>query len=1184
MIAVGAVIALPMSAAARQGAAPAKPASAAPPAAPAANPGFYSDDLVGVTLGDPSVPLRHGSIVPKSERVALGGMILLSGIDYTIDYDGGVVYLMRPTHSGDVVDVSYRYLKNAAPTAAASFANGFNAFQLNLLPGAINVRMGFGMTERSADGSVTRSNLFGFNTNYRMGQGAFTGLMLFGDRTAVNATSNFESNSGARSNFAGKSKFILESYSTKFGGGTLSANYQDVSKNFTAFSGAAGAGYDQKTIDQIKKEKGLTREGFGLSDLSLGTLKLSSNFSQVKDGDSAIDWRSFGLKQGGFTLGWSSQEVNSKFGRFSDLAEANSKDLQREAGTRRDTENLGYDFKGGSFKGTGLSITDSTGAQLERHDFNLTAKTLTLGYGDSHVQQAFTGFGNLLDPEKATYGADAGVRRQWMNAQYLAGTNTFQFSDSQIKSDLGSYKSNDILTSGKTWKLAYSDRASTANFASFGSINAADTDSNITSIAAMYGAGVKPNAPAERGNFATGAGIDRRNLGFELTPSKTTSFSVDQLHLQGLTDSGVMDNLTGKIGGLAAGYKSLNLGDNFTEVNRMMGFERASLGTLPGLQYRDISLTDTVNPQRSFSFNDVTASALGSDANHTEFTLNDPRLQIAVMQKNVGANFASVGLIPDPMAGALGALVGFGQSDSKITYMPLASLKYSGEYTTTHDAASGVGTLNNTTNIAYTGKTTTFNLLDNNQNSTTPQGLLLNNGEQKMSLQQVVGNWAFHATRDSVDYAGSQDVDATGKPLTDFTSNTVGVAVKLSKSTSLASELVTTSYLNGDHGSMRTDSVSTALSPRAGITLSNSSIDNNGDQKVDETKRNYGFWYDIAKGLRISYGYVRDLNAGNVTGDGTGTSLLTVGTPATTTPDGLAKLGQSTLGDVAIGGGYGANQWQTPDPTTGIQSTRTQSFSNIRLNTVKPYSLGPVKNLAFNVNTDTATDSFQWIRQNEQGGFSGTLGVTNFGFSYHEQLSSEDQRAADRTFSLSSAAGPNRLLSGSFAYKIRSVPGTSNSMIRNFDIALHPNKRLTITNQLQTNPEVANPNVILGSVMQGTQLNRYKADYASSKDFSFGGAWEEAKNSAINSYSCTSSLDFTLFKSTSPLTFSWGWQAVDGNVPQHTLNRWSLKFDQRAGPNQTFNFMIGSLAYGYTNVAGQIPGGLSITLGYTLRM
>ena len=130
--------------------------------------GSPAADLVVVSTGLASVPLRHGGVIANSERVYLSGLLLANGADYTIDYDSGIIYLIGPGHAGQTISVNYRYVPGKT-SGSANFGNGVNTFQFNLMPGAVNMRLGFGLAERAANGSVLRSNIFGLNTDYKLG-------------------------------------------------------------------------------------------------------------------------------------------------------------------------------------------------------------------------------------------------------------------------------------------------------------------------------------------------------------------------------------------------------------------------------------------------------------------------------------------------------------------------------------------------------------------------------------------------------------------------------------------------------------------------------------------------------------------------------------------------------------------------------------------------------------------------------------------------------------------------------------------------------------------------------------------------------------------------------------------------------------------------------------------------------
>ena len=87
-----------------------------------------------------------------------------------------------------------------------------------------------------------------------------------------------------------------------------------------------------------------------------------------------------------------------------------------------------------------------------------------------------------------------------------------------------------------------------------------------------------------------------------------------------------------------------------------------------------------------------------------------------------------------------------------------------------------------------------------------------------------------------------------------------------------------------------------------------------------------------------------------------------------------------------------------------------------------------------------------------------------------------------------------------------------------------------MTNQVQTNLEVANPNVILGSSLLADRSNRWALGVkAERRHDSLGASWEEKENDVTDASSTLSSLHLTLFqKSGSPLKLTYGMDQVDG--------------------------------------------------------
>ena len=290
---------------------------------------------------------------------------------------------------------------------------------------------------------------------------------------------------------------------------------------------------------------------------------------------------------------------------------------------------------------------------------------------------------------------------------------------------------------------------------------------------------------------------------------------MNDLTLAGATDKGRLESAALNAGGFAGTFKYEDVGPQFNELQSLMGL-KTTLGSLQGLKKSDISLTDNFGHNHVFTFNEMSADTSTGGAGHELAEYKDRQLDVAYQGRTVDPTFAAVGQLNDPQAGVLGSLIGFKQGDTKVNWAPGSGVTYAGEYTNSHDATTGVSTLLGTSNIALVHGGTSFSYIQNDQRSNDPFHVLLENDQQTMSLKEALGNWTFHAGYAKVDYAGTQEVDSTGNPLQSFTSNTVGLALKLSKTTSVASELTSTAFANGQTASMRTDSVTTALTPRGG--------------------------------------------------------------------------------------------------------------------------------------------------------------------------------------------------------------------------------------------------------------------------------------------------------------------------------------------------------------------------------
>lgn len=1132
-------------------------------------------DLLTVRANSPGVPLKHGNVIPGSERVQLGSQVLQREVDYTLDHESGVVYIRRAMKPGDSVTVTYRYDK----TAAATTSKGLNfsqlgGFKMEIAPGAMSMVMGLGMTERTTDGQVVSTNLFGFNNSFNLGQGGLLkGVYFFGERQKADASSLMESKQSGEDVEEGASHLIAQSLQSNFMGGKITANYQDISKNFRAFGAASEAGYD---ATQLAKEKGLTRLGFGMDSLKVGAIGFGANFKSVADGRSGIDWRSLNFASGGLKVAWNSQRVDSDFKRFADLAEGDREQLSREAGLAREGLDFGFGFgpkQGGlSFKTTTIEDMRS-GDGLQSRELALDTSKIKFKLKDQEVDETFTRIASLKGDEQAMYSRELGLKRQWMAMEASLLGKDFQpikFSQNIIDSKGGSFTSQDISAGGKGWSLEHSSRGFDKGYTGYAPLNAtAEGDAQIAAIANMYGKGTQANIGAERGWLLRSSGIERTMDRISGQPFKNWNLSFEQVEVRGQKDEAAVQTFALNTKGVDVKYRKQTLGKEFGELNSLLDLERQRLGTVAGLNRADFAVNLNLRDGK-LVYNSMTADSPEGGASRQQFAYTDKRLQIAANTREVDPTFSNVNQLVDPEKDQLYRLLGYKQHDISVKWqiMPSMQLQFF-DYSSISDSLNQDEQMQNLMLNWKPSKNTELNYTKLQNRSTDPMSVLFANVTEKMSLYQNLGKFG------SFKYLSErQDFDGRNTTLSDFSRQYLAYETSIDKNTRLMTEQTRTDYQNGDKENISANTLSTKLNKRFGVSVTDRQVDRNGDDR-DENNRNYGFWYDLGNGIQIAYGYARQLNGDN----GLMTQNLTFGkTAGNVTPDQAGNGGQATIGNLNLGGGYGEQAW---DGSTD----RTQSFSKMSIGTNKPFRFGPLSDVHINFGVDTAADYSKWVRENKMMNFKAKVGSNSIGYSYLGQMFTNQIRAVDRTFSFATDQSDKRLLKGSIFYKVRTLPWDDQVMIRNFNIAAKPTKNMELSHQMLTNPEQAKSDAVLGSIHSPERQNVWKLDYKSDGNLTMGGEWREMKNDQSNALRRTAGVNITLFeKSGSPLKLYYGLEELNGaGISRRLTSRYSLQFDQKAGPNQSFSIFAGNVSYRYDIADGFKKDNWSLRMDYSLR-
>jgi hypothetical protein len=1107
------------------------------------------------------VPLRHGGVIAGSEQVTLNGRRLKRGDDYSMDNDAGIVYLLCPNKPGQSVSVSYRYEPSRSGVGEPVQAGSLVPMRMNFGSGnSIGMTLGLGLAERTTDGQVLSTNIFGWNNNFNLGGNSLNGLMLVGERTQQNAKSAFEYQANNMAPGQGKSHLIMQSLAGVLGGGKFKLDYQDISGNFGGFSAVRANGYSSDVANQMAKEKGLKRLGFSMDNVQLGGLGFSNSYRTVGNEKGGIKWSDFGINAGSLTLNYKSQQVGERFDRFNDLAETNREQLAREAGLTRQAMDVAWKLGFGALSYSTSAITDTASKGINRTDLKFTGSKFNFNMGNQVVEQGFNRFSSLNDVQAGQWGREVGLKRNWMAFDALAfgaGSQPLKFSQYSIDSPSGGIENLDASAGGSKWSFEHIKRNVDRGFTALPNLTPQEIGDNMAAISKMYVKGGVPITGDMAGFYLQSPGLSRDFTRVNFKPSSGWDFGFESLKMQGIEDGGRVNNLSLSGAGVNLAFREQKFGEKFNELTRLMQFEQQRLGTLAGLDRTDFSVKAKMRGGSNLAFNNTNAETANGGLDRHSLSYTDRTMQLNVNHRKVGPNFNAISQLLDPEAGMLAQMIGFNQTDYSFKWQAMPNLFI--------DAASWDGfsdTLNQrrmASNLLVNwgpAKGTQFQFQRTSSDSNNPLDLLLANLLQRMSFNQDFGKaGVLRYTQQEMNFAGTQSSVPSNKM------SDLSYEAKLSGNTNLKTQLVNTDYADGNSEKVQSHTINTELTKRAGLSLTNTTIARSG-AAPDEKKTNMGFWVNLWNGVRLNVGVNDGLN-------NTGSSVT----------QHTVSLTPGTIGNMQVGSAnYAANTWE--------QGNRTQANSNISLSSVKPFNLGFFKELKFNIGQDTAADNGAWLKENKSLAFSGKVGSNAFGFNYFSQMNNLQQRGVDRTFTFATAQSTTAKLRANLIYKQRTLPDNTEIAMRNFSIIAQPWKDVLICNEMVTNPELPRGDVLLGSMPQPMRVNKWKLDYLRDPNFKISGTWEEQRNDDTDMLSRMGGVTFTMFeKSGSPVSLFLGVeQTGGGQLPRHLANRWALRFDQKPGPNQALSLFIGNITYGGTlNPGEKARGNLSADIQYQYR-
>ena len=1107
-----------------------------------------------------------------------------------MDYESGIVYLKRAFRSGDGLVAAYRYDPQAKSSGATAFA-GVNSFSgLSLAPG-LGLVGGLGLAERAADGTVMSNNVFGWNNALKFGpegKSSLGGVFLYSDRkkndTQSGLTMDATAKPGEATKEEGTSQFLLQNFRSSLMGGNVTAEYQDISKNFTSAGQVRSAGFSDADVTRLMKERGLKRQGASVTGMRFGSGPIvGASFRGVEDAKGkGVDWASYSLQQGGLKLAYDTQTVDQQFNRFGDLAEADRAQLAKETGLSR--KNLVGEFaqKSGKLSFTSREVVDDkSDATAIRQEARLDAGRIGLQFGEQKVDKAFSRVGSLTGDEQGQMGRSVGTKRQWAGLTAALGGKAdpgkLAFDQLDLETQGGRFSMRDATFASKGFTLDHVSMGAQGKSLPMGALGDGEANVYTKRIGAFFN-DVQTN-DGHRAAFLAAGDVKRDLTKMRLAVGKGGALVADQLKFGDGEKGGVAQSVALESGKVKASYRKQAFGAKFSDAARLMDFERARLGTVAGLQRTDVSFGITVDKNRSFAFGQMRADDAKGGVSRTTLAVNGKGLAVNAAERKVDREFASADGLIDAEKGLLAQFRGFSERDLGLSYTGTKNLKVALflQEAENDDTDESRAVANGDVQWQVTGST---NLQIVTQSATSKDRLtnLFGRSMRRMSLLQGFGKVA---TLKVVDERVENDGKNNAAP--DVHKQYIALEAKLNDRTSLRTERTTTDLSNGDKENTSAHTVSTALSRNVGVSISDVATDRQGDDK-DERKRAYGLYYDFGKGLRLTYGFNKSL-IGDTTG--TGVETFTFGqTPNTLAPNQMGGVGAANIGGILVGGGSGANQFYSAD----ADAAHTQAFTNVGISTAKPFRFGDFKDLKISFALDRATDYSQYLRENQTAGLSGRIGSNLFAFGYRGQLANPvanpnaatdvDARSAiDRSLSITTDPSPKAPLVVNGSVKVRDVPGDDDYTSRNIAITARPLPGFEVTNQVQTNLEVANPKVLLGSTLLADRANKWSLGFKATADTSFGASWEEKVNDATDASSTLSSLNLTLFQqSGNPLKLTYGMDQIEGAIAKRQVTRYSLQYDAKATSAQTFSLFVGNVGYAYS-LDEDLKG-----MNWTLRM
>ncbi len=1101
-----------------------------------------------------SYALRYGNVVPGTVKLELDGKLLTEGRDFTVDYGGGALFINAQVRDSSSIRVAYRHDPSVKQTAGGG---GIPLLSLNFgQTGGVRMLMGFNGTQRFADGTMIQSNNAGIENSLSFNGGSLTGMLLVSaqSETTVMADGSSPDKTAPKKGQNATDMLLMQNLDLTIGGMKLTADYTDVGEKFAGFGMLQGSGVSAERAQQLEKEKGITRMGFGLSTDAPGGLSFNNSFRTIDDGGSKITFQNYGVKSTMFDAYYSSRAIDRDFSRFKDLAEGDRQQLQKERGITREKFGGRFSFGPAALKFDQNSISEND-AGIYRQSLSFDSAWLVGSWNTQEVSSNFDRANDLIENERGQWHKERGMKRDSLSfatGDGLKGISA-RFDQKSIEYGGNAMQSMALDVSTSVLDFRYWSRETSPSFSRLGDLTQPELDGMIQQTLQIYDpkAGVNGN---DRGFVVREAGLSRDFLKLTSAPLKDFGLSYQR---SGVRNSG--GGLEYTIFGIDSksvklDYRNTKIDEGFDRVHDLLEAERKLFGLQAGFDRTDLAGQLALGGKSKLDFTSLDVNSANGGLTRYTADLKLQGLEFKGAYRKVDETFARASQVNDHERQFFQELIGYTQFDAGLKFDGIKGVKLEAFV---YDADNGQQDLHRykrNAKLAYSpNKSTSWNVLYNSHKLDGAAGSLFENELFVLQGFQDFGRFGKVTARtERESFAGSQGVAP------DRNTHYARYETKLGPKNDFMTEQIRTTFSDGGYENVQAYKLGWQLNSRLSVNVTEIFVDRDSD-KADLQTRNYGIGYDFGNNMKFGWSWHRELNS-NGNGKRNYNWSLTPG----------------EVHGFEFGGSYEEKR---------IDNTRTTALGNFSFKNPKPINVGFLKDLQISVGYDSHTDAGIWKKDNTLASIGFKAFGSGFGADYGHVILPNQQRAADRTLRYIYDPTGKKALQANLVYKLRTLPGGVEQVIRDYDVSYKVNDKFTLSHSLDTLPEKAQQNVPLNSLALPLAKNSWAVDWNISSFASAKFGFQEERLYDRNALTRRLMASTSLFRNTgSPVTLSYSMEQdhrPDGK--RFTKNTYDLLFEQKPGPNQSLSVGLGYINWGDGIAVGDTWSNWVFRFDYQLR-